>query len=81
MSYQSRIRKDLERWIEAGWVDAGQRDAILGDVASSGRAWNAAGALSLLGAVLLAMSAISFVAANWDAMPKLLAFVFLVTAI
>jgi uncharacterized membrane protein len=81
MSYQSRIRKDLERWIEAGWVDAGQRDAILGDVASSGRAWNAAGALSILGAVLLAMSAISFVAANWDAMPKLLAFVFLIGAI
>ncbi|WP_300529334.1 DUF2157 domain-containing protein [Maricaulis sp.] len=81
MSYQSRIRKDLDRWIKAGWVEARYKDDILGDIATSGHAWNAAGALSILGAVLLAMSAISFVAANWDAMPKLLAFIFLVAAI
>ena len=81
MSYQSRIRKDLDRWIQAGWVDSRHKNDILGDVAASGRAWSAAGALSILGAVLLAMSAISFVAANWDAMPKLLAFAFLIAAI
>lgn len=81
MSYSTRVKRDIERWIEAGWIDAGQRQSILNDLAQRSPAWTAAGALSILGAVLLAMSAISFVAANWDAMPKLLAFICLIVAL
>lgn len=81
MGYRARVEKDLDRWISAGWVDAGYRDRIIDDLPSPTRAWTAVGALSILGAVLLALSAISFVAANWDAMPKLLAFGFLIAAI
>ncbi len=68
MSYRARLTGDLERWISAGWVDAANRQAILGDIASRPGRWNAAGALAILGAALLALSALSFVAANWLAL-------------
>tara|TARA_R110000868_G_scaffold369729_1_gene633172 strand:+ start:1214 stop:2530 length:1317 start_codon:yes stop_codon:yes gene_type:complete len=81
MGYQSRLTKDLDRWIASGWVDAGQRANILGDVASRPGRWSAAGALAILGATLLAMSALSFVAANWDAMPRLVRFATILAAL
>jgi uncharacterized membrane protein len=74
MSYRSRLTGDLDRWIAKGWIDAGRREDILGDIAGGHRSWTAIGALMILGAVLLAMSALTFVAANWDAMPRLLRF-------
>ena len=29
MGYRQRLRRDLDRWIEAGLVDTGHREAIL----------------------------------------------------
>ncbi|WP_339749494.1 DUF2157 domain-containing protein [uncultured Maricaulis sp.] len=81
MGYRARLARDLERWIAAGWVEASHRPAILGDVAAQPGRWNAAGALAILGATLLAMSALSFVAANWDAMPRLLRFATIILAL
>mgnify|MGYP003624651462 FL=1 len=81
MGYRTRLTHDLERWIAAGWVDATHRQAILGDIASRPGRWNAAGALAILGAALLAMSALSFVAANWEAMPRLVRFATIVLAL
>tara|TARA_R110002072_G_scaffold82780_2_gene188377 strand:- start:1095 stop:2432 length:1338 start_codon:yes stop_codon:yes gene_type:complete len=81
MGYRARLTGDLERWISAGWVDPAHRQAILGDIASRPGRWNAAGALAILGAALLAMSALSFVAANWDAMPRLIRFATILTAL
>ncbi|WP_417310294.1 DUF2157 domain-containing protein [Devosia sp.] len=81
MGYRARLARDLERWIAAGWVEASHRPAILADVDAQPGRWNAAGALAILGAALLAMSALSFVAANWDAMPRLLRFGTIVLAL
>lgn len=81
MGYRARLARDLERWIAAGWVEANHRPAILGDVAAQPGRWNPAGALAILGATLLAMSALSFVAANWDAMPRLLRFTTIILAL
>lgn len=81
MSYGTRVRRDIERWISAGWIEPDKREAIFADLENRTPAWSAAGALSILGAILLAMSAISFVAANWDAMPKLLAFGCIIAAL
>ncbi len=81
MGYRARLARDLERWIAAGWVEAIHRPAILGDVATRPGRWNAAGALAILGAALLAMSALSFVAANWEAMPRLIRFATIVLAL
>lgn len=81
MGYRARLARDLERWIAAGWVDTAHRQSILGDVAAQPSRWNAAGALAILGAALLAMSALSFVAANWDAMPRLIRFATILVAL
>ncbi|MEE2527245.1 DUF2157 domain-containing protein [Hyphobacterium sp. HN65] len=63
--YRQRLQKDLDRWITGGLVAAENRDAILSDIADAPRGWSASGALAILGAVLMALAAISFVAANW----------------
>ncbi|WP_158272096.1 DUF2157 domain-containing protein [Marinicauda salina] len=72
--YRKRLARDLERWIAQGLVDPANRQAIL-DSASSGRpAWSATGAAAILGAVLLGLAAITFVAANWAEMARALRF-------
>jgi uncharacterized membrane protein len=63
--YRRRLEHDLDRWIGRGLVPADNRAAILDDISDARPGWSAAGALAILGATLLALAAISFVAANW----------------
>ena len=70
LSYRRRLRRDVVRWREAGWVSEDGGRAILADADTRGM--GLAPALGMLGAVLIAFAAMSFVAANWEAMPKLL---------
>lgn len=81
MGYLNRLSRDLDRWIERGWVDAAHRDDILGDARSRAIQWTAAGALAIMGAVLLAMSVVSFIAANWDGMVPGLRFLAILAAL
>ncbi|MGJ3232606.1 MAG: DUF2157 domain-containing protein [Oceanicaulis sp.] len=81
MSYRKRLEADLDRWIARGLVPAGNRAAILDDVAPARPRWSTAGAAAILGAVLLAFAAISFVAANWADMPRLVRFAVILTAL
>ena len=81
MGYKSRLAGDLDRWIGKGWIEANRREDILGDVPDPVKRWTAIGALAILGAVLLAMAALTFVAANWDAMPRLLRFATVLAAL
>ena len=74
MSYRKRLEADLDRWIEKGLVPAASRAPILADIAPARAAWSASGAVAILGAVLLGFAAISFVAANWEAIPRLARF-------
>ena len=60
----------IERWAERGWVTAAGADAIRAEV-STRRGPSLAGALAVLAAVLLGFAAMTFVAANWQAMSKL----------
>ncbi|GJL97307.1 MAG: hypothetical protein DHS20C06_11240 [Hyphobacterium sp.] len=69
--YRKRLLKDLDRWIETGLVDAVNRESILADVSDGSKGWPASGALAILGSVLLALAALSFVAANWANMGAL----------
>ncbi len=68
--YKSQVTADLERWEAAGFLTAQQKTAILEDLQrDTGRPlsdW-----LGLLGAVLTAAAAVTFVAANWEDLPKL----------
>jgi uncharacterized membrane protein len=70
--YARRVERDLARWREAGWVTAEGETEIRRDVARQTSAIELAPVLGILGAVLIAFGAMSFVAANWDEMPRLL---------
>lgn len=74
MGYLQRLTQDLDRWVEAGLVDGGKRAAILADAARPRRGASALGALTIMGAVLLGLSALTFIGANWEMIPRLLRF-------
>jgi len=70
--YARRLDRDLPRWREAGWVSADGEAAIRHDVESQSRKVELAPVLGILGAVLIGFGAMSFVAAHWDEMARLL---------
>jgi uncharacterized membrane protein len=70
MAYRERVQADLDRWIAAGLVPAENRSAIL-DTLPATRRLDAATALAWVGGVLFAVAVVAFVAANWDAIPRL----------
>lgn len=65
------LQRDVERWREAGWVTNPGAAAILAEIQGQ-RGPGPAAVLSLLGASLLCFAALSFVAAHWNGMPRLL---------
>ena len=71
--YKDRLAADLDGWIADGLVPAGNRTAILSSVADSRRV-DASVALAVIGALLLGIAAIAFIAANWDVIPRLARF-------
>lgn len=73
MSYAKRLARDLDRWIAAGHIPAEKRGAMLAMVEEP-RRFDAATALAWIGAVLLGLALIAFVAANWDGLPRLARF-------
>jgi uncharacterized membrane protein len=70
--YARRLDRDLARWREAGWLTADNEASIRRDVASQTRKVEFAPVLGILGAVLIGFGAMSFVAAHWQDMAKLL---------
>jgi uncharacterized membrane protein len=73
MAYRKRLERDLDRWIAAGHVAPDRRDAMLAMVEEP-RRLDAATALAWIGAVLLGVAVIAFIAANWDGLPRLARF-------
>lgn len=71
--YKARLERDLDRWIEGGLVPAEHRTAIL-DTVAQGRRVDASVALAVVGAVLLGIAAIAFIAANWAEIPRIARF-------
>jgi uncharacterized membrane protein len=69
--YRTRVERDLQRWRAAGWVDERGDAAIRADLASRKSGFGIASVFAVLGAVLFGFAVLSFVAANWNAMPKL----------
>ncbi len=67
-----RLRAELTRWEAEGWVSPEGAGRIRADLDSRRSGFGLAGTLATLGAVLIGFAAMSFVAANWDHMSKLL---------
>lgn len=82
-AFLKRLRAELPQWIERGWINPRHRDAILDHVArQSQRAPRYAYlALSLMGALLFGAGVVTFFAANWGVMPKLVKLLVLFTAL
>src|SRR4249919_3562006 len=70
--YAKRLDRDLVRGREAGWINADGESAIRRDIAGHSSKLDLASALGILGAVLIGFGAMSFVAAHWSEMPRLL---------
>ncbi len=76
--YRRRLEVDLPRWVEAGYVKPDGMRAILSEfdqdasVAGFNLSNRMVAMLSLLGAILMGAGVVSFVAANWQEMPRLL---------
>jgi uncharacterized membrane protein len=75
-AYKERVARDLDRWIAAGHVSADKRAVILASLPDT-RRLDAATTLAWVGGLLLGIAIIAFVAANWDALPKLAQFALL----
>jgi len=69
--YRHRVERDLARWQTAGWLSEAGSAAIRADLQSRKSAFGIAPIFAMLGAVLFGFAVMSFVAAHWTAMSKL----------
>lgn len=78
--YLQRLKRDLEIWIERGWVTPKNAQSILASADGETTQRRIPQLLALLGAVLMGFAAMSFVAANWAELSKIVKLVLLVGA-
>jgi len=69
-AYLLRLRRDLDRWVEQGFVTPDNADKILSSLETRHDGRKLPGLLTLLGAALLIFAALTFVAANWAEIPR-----------
>lgn len=77
--YKERLTRDVDRWIADGLIAPTQRDALLASVPDTRRI-DAATAIAWVGAILLGVAVIAFVAANWDGLNRLSRFAIILAA-
>ncbi len=66
-----QLSADIARWRQQGWITAEGENAIHHELLVRRRGPGLAAVLGILGVVLLGFAAMSFVAANWQEMPRL----------
>ncbi len=70
--YASRVRKDVERWLDAGIIDVMTAEAIVRDVeANDRRSVSFGSVLAIMAALLVGAAILVFVASNWEAIPRI----------
>ncbi|GGA82636.1 hypothetical protein GCM10011491_07570 [Brucella endophytica] len=73
MAFPLFLPRQIARWQEKGLIDEKTAAALLADVESQrGRGFGLGNTLAVLGALLLGAAIITLIAANWEAMPRLL---------
>ncbi|RVD69103.1 DUF2157 domain-containing protein [Mesorhizobium sp. M4A.F.Ca.ET.029.04.2.1] len=71
-SYASRVRSDIARWRQAGLIDTPTAEALTRDVeANERRSLSFGSILAMMAALLFGAAILIFVAANWEAIPRL----------
>ena len=71
-SYRSRLAKDLDRWCEQGLIATQARDGMLKEYDGRAPSYSLVAIVALLGMICLCFAAMTFVAANWQEMPRLM---------
>ncbi len=70
-AYHRRLSADIVRWESQGRLSAPAASELRTALGPPPRGWSAAGLMAVIGALLLAGALISFVAANWNGVPRL----------
>ena len=71
MGFFVSVNKDIERWAAAGLIDRSTADRLNAELANRPGRFGLGAVLGVLGAVLLGAALLSFVAANWEDIPRL----------
>ncbi len=79
-SYRKRLDADLTRWVGEGLLNADSASAIRRSVAADG-GFRLPALLGLFGGLLIASSVAAFVAANWEAIPRLVKLVMILISV
>jgi uncharacterized membrane protein len=70
--YSTKVRSDIARWLESGLIDASTADALRRDVeVNERRSLSFGSILAMMAALLFGAAILIFVAANWEAIPRL----------
>lgn len=70
--YAARVRKDIERWVKAGLIDARTGVLLSEDVeAHDRRSFSFGTILAIMAALLVGAALLIFVAANWEGIPRI----------
>lgn len=69
--YRGRLKRDLGIWVEKGLIGQGLADVLLQEHDSRRSSFSIGGVLMILAAVLISASILLLIAANWEAIPRL----------
>lgn len=73
MGYADKVKREIARWAETGLIDAATAGALGLDIErQSVRRISFGSVLAMMAAALLGAAILIFIAANWEAMPRLL---------
>lgn len=72
VGYATRVRRDIERWAAAGLIDAATASALSSDIETNRRGISFGAVLSIMAAALFSAAILLVVAANWEAIPRLM---------
>lgn len=70
-NYKKRLKDDLEIWVDKGWVSSAGAASILKDQDQDDGRSRLPTALAGIGVICVALAVLAFIAANWDAIPKM----------
>lgn len=71
-SHATKVKKDIDRWVEKGLLDRATGDALAQDVEANERnGLNFGNILAIMAALLFAAAILILVAANWEAIPRI----------
>lgn len=68
---RGRLLKEIDDWVRRGVIDAAIGERLAADVKSRKGGFSFASVLGLLASLLLGAAVLTFIAANWEAVPRL----------